>query len=101
MTRDANGRFASSSNGGGGAVQNGTVDPLNEYREGLAALIRAKERLEYCARWRRSSAPQRSGSRTTVEAYGDSESGRSVSADCFPDADQRYRLGDVKGHTGF
>jgi len=47
MTRDANGRFASSANGGGGAVQNGTIapDPLNEYKEALTGLVRVKEKL--------------------------------------------------------
>src|SRR5215469_14342400 len=43
MTRDANGRFARE---GSGAVQNGTVDPLSEYREGLASLIRVHGKLE-------------------------------------------------------
>jgi hypothetical protein len=48
MMRDAADRFASSSNGGGGAVQNGAIasDPLSEYREGLALLLRPSEKLE-------------------------------------------------------
>src|SRR6516165_696378 len=45
MTRDANGRFASAGNGGEGAVSNGATDPLGEYKEALAGLVRAKEKL--------------------------------------------------------
>jgi hypothetical protein len=46
MTRDANGRFASSANGGVGAVPNDAKDRLQEYKEGLAGLIRVHGKLE-------------------------------------------------------